>query len=115
MIRSIGEKISAGATVKSVYGEPVTVGERTIIPVARVSYGFGAGGGSHNQDGGEPHRGGGAGGGGGGGAWTSPCGVVEITPQSTRFLPIHNGRALAFAAAIGFVLGALISRRRRMR
>jgi uncharacterized spore protein YtfJ len=37
------ERIHAGANVKTVYGEPVEAQGKTIIPVAKVAYGFGAG------------------------------------------------------------------------
>jgi hypothetical protein len=64
ILRSIGETIGAGATVKSVYGDPVTTGERTVIPVARIKYAFGGGGGSGHGSGPSSR---GVGGGGGGG------------------------------------------------
>ena len=39
------EPLSKSATVKSVYGEPITANGKTIIPVARIAYGFGGGSG----------------------------------------------------------------------
>jgi uncharacterized spore protein YtfJ len=44
-LRSLGDRLKVGASVRNVYGDPVNVGGRTVIPIARVSYGFGAGGG----------------------------------------------------------------------
>ena len=44
-LRSLGDHLQAGASVRNVYGDPVNIGRRTVIPIARVSYGFGAGGG----------------------------------------------------------------------
>lgn len=32
-------------TIRAVYGEPVRQGDTTVIPVAKVAFGFGAGGG----------------------------------------------------------------------
>jgi hypothetical protein len=44
--QSIVERLQASASVKTIYGEPVAAEGKTIIPVARVAYGFGAGSGS---------------------------------------------------------------------
>jgi uncharacterized spore protein YtfJ len=41
MLKSIGDQLQSSASAKNVYGEAVSVGDRTVIPVARVSYGFG--------------------------------------------------------------------------
>ncbi len=46
IFRNITDKLQTSASVKTVYGEPVTAEGKTIIPVARVRYGFGAGGGT---------------------------------------------------------------------
>jgi uncharacterized spore protein YtfJ len=41
------EKLASGlgqtASVKNVFGEPIQVGDKKIIPVARITYGFGGG------------------------------------------------------------------------
>jgi uncharacterized spore protein YtfJ len=37
-LRSLGDHLQVGASVRNVYGDPVDVGERTVIPIARVSY-----------------------------------------------------------------------------
>jgi hypothetical protein len=42
-LRSLGDHLQVGASVRNVYGDPVNVGGRTVIPIARVSYGFGVG------------------------------------------------------------------------
>jgi uncharacterized spore protein YtfJ len=107
ILRSIGETIGVGATVKSVYGEPVTIGERTVIPIARIKYAFGGGGGSgHGSD--ASSRG--MGGGGGGGLTAAPWGVIEITPSGTRFIAFQDPGAIAIAVAAGAVLGFLACR-----
>ena len=72
MLRDLGERLGASASVKSVYGEPVTVGDRTVVPVAKVYYSFGAGGGSRRQ---EQE---GSGGGGGGMAVGWPSGATSV-------------------------------------
>jgi uncharacterized spore protein YtfJ len=103
-LKSIGDQIqSAGA--RKVYGDPVTVGVRTVIPVARVRYGFGGGGGGHRGDAQTAEQGGG----GGGGGQISAVGVIEITPAGTRFIPIWDGRIVL--VLIGFCLGVFAGRR----
>jgi|SRR5690348_12473190 len=43
ILQQIGESLGSSATVKAVFGEPVHAAGRTVIPVARVAYGFGGG------------------------------------------------------------------------
>ena len=43
LLQSLHENLAGRAQVKSVFGEPIAAGEKTIIPVARMAYGFGAG------------------------------------------------------------------------
>jgi uncharacterized spore protein YtfJ len=81
-IRKIGER----ASVKAAFGEPETFGERTIIPVAGVMYGYGMGYGEAPATKEGETTGPGSGAGGGGGGWTSPYGVLEITPRGVKFI-----------------------------
>lgn len=111
ILQSLKESIVA-ANVKAVYGEPISAQGKTLIPVAKIVYGYGGGSGA----GGVGNSGArGEGGGGGGGARAIPVGVVEISSQQTRFIPITNRRKLAGAAAIGVGLGILLGWRRRRR
>jgi uncharacterized spore protein YtfJ len=104
------------ATVKNVYGEPITSNGKTIIPVARVAFGFGGGYGKKNRNnnqtttGTTPQMENGAGG--GGGMYAIPKGVYEITPYSTRFIPVNNTRQLVMGIVIGFLIRGLIGRRK---
>ncbi len=110
--QSLGDRVQGSASVKTVYGDPVVVDEKTIVPVARVAYGFGGGvrsrtkgeGGALQKDGDEE--------GGGGGMAATPVGVVEITQGDTRFISIGEERKLAWALLIGFFLGIFMGRRR---
>ena len=92
--------------MKSVYGDPISAHGKTIIPVARIAYGFG--GGSGKMQGEDNPR---TGEGGGGGAYARPLGVVEITEAGTRFIAWNEGRKLFGAALLGFCLGAWWARR----
>jgi uncharacterized spore protein YtfJ len=77
------------ADVRTVFGEPITQGERTVIPVARVTanYGFGAGGGEGERED-APNHGSGGGGGGGGRIRAHPIGFIEMSNDSASFVPI---------------------------
>jgi len=113
----IGEKLGSTATVKAVYGEPIQASGKTVVPVAKVAYGFGGGFGSgHGKHAGDGEPGAearhGEGGGGGGGVRAFPAGALEITDEGTRFVPYTDVRPFAVAFAAGALLGALFFRRR---
>jgi uncharacterized spore protein YtfJ len=97
--------------VRTVFGEPISAEGRTIIPVARVAYGFGSGGGASEKPPGQSADVKGEGAGGGGGVRAVPAGVIELTQERTRFLPFDQWQHLAAAALIGFTLGAVFFRR----
>jgi len=111
MLQSLHENLSSRAQVKSVFGEPITAEGKTIIPVAKIAYGFGAGAGT----GGVGDTGArGEGGGGGGGIRAVPVGVIEITSsQPARFVPITDRKKLGVAAIAGVMIGLWLGRRRR--
>lgn len=68
--------------VHSAYGDPVQLGDATIMPVACTSYGFGAGEGGAGGAGAE-----GEGSGGGGGGMSVPVGAYVSRDGVTRFEP----------------------------
>ncbi len=109
ILQSLKESIST-TNVKAVYGEPIAAQGKTIIPVAKIMYGFGGGGGTGGAGNSVAH---GEGGGGGGGARAIPVGVVEVSDQGTRFVPISDRRKLAGAVVIGIGLGMWLGWRRR--
>ncbi len=117
LINSAVEHLRASASVKTVYGEPVEVDGKTIIPVARVAYGFGGGTGTKHGKPAEGKKQGTAdtGEGAGGGLSAKPVGVVEISGAETRFVPIAQTKKFAIVAAIGsglgLALGWLLGRR----
>jgi uncharacterized spore protein YtfJ len=107
MLEKIGSSLGSTATVKAVFGEPIHLEGKTVVPVAKIAYGFGAGGGRKpaRQDGSsEPSEGGG----GGGGVRAFPAGALEITSSQTRFVNYNDIRWLAGAFAAGAVLGSLL-------
>src|SRR5690348_7629645 len=63
MLEKLSESLGSKATVKAVFGEPIQAAGKTIIPVAKVAYGFGGGFGTGPvKDGNPKGEGGGAGG-----------------------------------------------------
>lgn len=109
--------IVAHSDVKAVFGEPVTADGRTIIPVAKIMYGFGGGGGMNRMGAREENAAarGQEGGGGGGGVRAVPVGVIEVSGQGTQFIPISDRRKLVAAAAGGVFLGMILGWRRSRR
>lgn len=101
LLQSLRESILGQASVKAIYGEPISAHEKTIIPVAKIMYGFGAGAGTGGL--GETNRG--EGGGGGGGVRAVPIGVIEVSKQQTRFVPITDRKKLGTAVLAGVVMG----------
>jgi uncharacterized spore protein YtfJ len=110
LLQSLKESILSQANVKAIYGEPIAAHGKTVIPVAKIMYGYGAGAGTGGV--GETSARG-EGGGGGGGVRAVPVGVIEVSDQQTRFVPITDRKRLAGAVLAGIGLGMLIGWRRR--
>jgi uncharacterized spore protein YtfJ len=81
------EEIERMLNTKTVVGEPLTIGDNTIIPLVSVGFGFAAGGGSGKQN----TIGEGAGGGTGGGGGVKPVAVLIINKDGVRLEPIKSG------------------------
>jgi uncharacterized spore protein YtfJ len=109
ILQSLKESILT-ANDKAVYSEPIAAQGKTVIPVAKLIYGFGGGAGTGGV-GNSGTRG--EGGGGGGVARAIPVGVVEVSDQQTRFVPISDRKKLAGAVAMGIGLGMWLGWRRR--
>jgi len=93
---------------RAAFGEPQVVGDKTIIPVARVSYGFGTGFGSGSGPDTEEGKsvGQGEGGGGGGMGSAHPLGVVVITPEEVYFEETADENKVAMAGIV--LVGTII-------
>jgi uncharacterized spore protein YtfJ len=99
------------ANVNAVFGEPVTVEGRTVISVAKVTYGFGAGvghvpttrAGAEGEEGQEQtseETTETAGGTGAVGVHACPLAVIEVTSQGTWVEPIVDEQKLALAGSL---------------
>lgn len=118
IFRKVTERLETSASVKTVYGEPLSIEGKTIIPVAKVRYGFGAGGGSGVTVGEDYESGASAegyGGGGGGGIEVTPIGIIEITAGETRFIPFQEKRRIIRVLVIGALIALFLLRRRKRR
>src|SRR5215469_8902830 len=109
LLQSLKESVLAQANVKAIYGEPISAQEKTIIPVAKIMYGYGAGAGTGGV--GDTNARG-EGGGGGGGVRAVPVGVIEVSNQQTRFIPITDRRKLASVLLAGIGFGMWLGWRR---
>ena len=86
LVERIAERIGGVASSSAVFGTPVEREGITVIPVAKLQWGFGAGGGSGATNGQEL----GSGGGGGGGVNASPIGYIAVSNGQAQFHPIHE-------------------------
>jgi uncharacterized spore protein YtfJ len=84
------------ANASSCFGTPVTAGDRTVIPVAEVTYGVGLGFGGGSGDS-PDETGAGSGGAGGAGGRARGVAVIEVGPEGTRVLPVHDQTAITLA------------------
>jgi len=106
-IERIAESVQMHANAKQVYGEPIERGGMTLIPVARVQWGFGAGTLGRGT----------RGGGGGGGVRAYPSGFIELHDGHAAFRAIHDAHSTALLGGValgglvaGLVLGRLLRR-----
>jgi len=118
-VENLSQSLTHSATVKNVYGEPIRVGDKTIIPVATIAYGFGGGYGHgrakkiRSNDAAQNDGPAGEGAGGGGGMFSKATGVYEITPAGTKFIPANAARYILTGIAIGFLVKTLLISRKK--
>jgi uncharacterized spore protein YtfJ len=91
----MAERFGATAKAATIFGAPIERGEITVIPVAKVAYGFGGGRGRGN---------GGDGSGGGGGMRVTPVGYIEMRNEGAAYKPIRNWAELIPVIAAGGLL-----------
>ncbi|MBA4181189.1 MAG: hypothetical protein C0506_11425 [Anaerolinea sp.] len=110
-LEGLAARLGLSARAGAVFGDPVEKGSVTVIPVAKVRYGFGGGSGSDTKEtgDGEKHD---EGSGGGGGLSASPVGFIEIHDGFAEFKRINDPLAsvpviLAGGAAAWLVLRGL--------
>ena len=105
------DKLHESANVKTVYGDPISVEGKTIIPVAKVAYGFGGGPRLQGSDNVPVEAGIGA----AGGTGVVPLGVLEVTADDTRYISVPDSGPIKLFGAlfVGFVIGVVLASRKR--
>lgn len=84
LMRSTIEKVHELADTNTIVGQPIhTPDGVTLIPISRVSFGVGSGGGDYGKA--QPHQ---FGGGGGAGVKIDPVAFLTIKDGVTRVLPV---------------------------
>lgn len=102
-VRSIFEKFSREKDVSLIYGEPIVLENKRVLPVAKVNYFVGGGGGGAISD---EENSTGQGEGGGGAFSIKPVGVYEITAEKVKFkpaLPINQILTVFSVVTLGIV------------
>ena len=89
MVKTTLSQIEKVLSSKTVVGEPMIVGETTLIPLLSMGFGFGAGGGPKSEA--DKQAGGGTGGAGG----MRPIAVIIIDKDGVRIEPIKSSIAAA--------------------
>lgn len=94
-----------------VYGEPIELEDKSVLPVAKVNYYVGGGGGFSDAS----DKASAAQGEGGGGYFAiKPVGVFEITPEKVKFKPVINMYLmLTIFSVVTLGLGFLLKRSRK--
>lgn len=92
VVEQLAKTIGAHSHADTIFGAPVTRDGVTIIPVARVIGGFGAGKGSGLSQATDADAKVGAGGGvgGGGGFMVTPVGMIEMRAEGARFRKLEQ-------------------------
>jgi sporulation protein YtfJ len=87
MMEKTIEKIKSLVQSDTIIGAPITVGQVTLIPVSKVTYGFAAGGTDHasKHNASKDLYGGGA----GAGITIAPVGFVSVCGTSVKMLPVN--------------------------
>lgn len=88
MLQAIVGELKSMARSETIIGDPVTLGDKTVVPVAKISIGFGAGGGQGTDDKNQT----GFGGGGGAGATIQPAAFIVIDGDKVSLLPAGKGK-----------------------
>lgn len=84
LIKTVLSELQVAINSKTVVGEPITVQNWTVIPVTKVSFGFGAGGGEGKKDST------GFGGGSGGGATIEPMAFIAVNPTEVKLISLKG-------------------------
>jgi len=88
ILHSVVGELKEMANSRTIIGDAITIGDKTVVPVVKISVGFGAGGGQGE----DKTKGAGFGGGGGGGARIEPAAFIIMDADGIRLLPAQRGK-----------------------
>ena len=108
MIQTALGQIETMLDTKHVVGEPLTVGDYTIIPLISIGFGFGVGSGTGKSE--EFIKGEGVGGATAGGGGLKPVAVVVIGPQGAKVEALKGATATLVESLAANVKDSLLKR-----
>ena len=91
MIQTVLGQMETALDTKRVVGEPIKVGDYTIIPLISIGFGFGVGSGTGKSE--EFIKGEGTGGASAGGGGLKPVGVIVIGPDGAKVEQLKGATA----------------------
>ena len=109
MIQAALGQIEGVLDSKSVVGQPITIGEYTILPLISIGFGFGVGSGNAKSE--EFMKGEGAGGATMGGGGVKPVAVVVVGPEGARVEALKGTTASVLESLAGTVKHAPLKRK----
>jgi uncharacterized spore protein YtfJ len=110
-IKEIASELERIANTRTVVGEPITAAGKTIIPISKISMGFGAGGGEGKKD-----NESGFGGGGGAGAKIEPVAFIMISEEEAKIFRVsERGDAGSILNAIPDLVPDIMDRLKGMK
>ncbi|MDD7288166.1 MAG: GerW family sporulation protein [Clostridiales bacterium] len=89
LMASTIQKIRETVDANTVVGEPIQAGEVTLVPVSKISFGFGTGGTEFPGKNAAPGKDGPFGGGGGAGVKVTPVCFLVVSGTNVRVLPMN--------------------------
>lgn len=106
ILKNIVGELKEMARSQTIVGEAITVGNKTVIPLVKVTVGFGAGGGQRSKESTEDF-----GGGGGGGAQVEPAAFIIIDGDKVSFLSSRPGKLDNLIEAVPALIGKFLDRK----
>jgi uncharacterized spore protein YtfJ len=100
-VERLAEKLGVNANAKAIYSDPVQCDGVTVIPVAKVRWGFGGGDALKFNKRAK---------GGGGGIQISPLGYIEMKEGRSTYRPINDPASWGPLMVIGGVVGWVLLR-----
>lgn len=104
MVQVALREIEASLDTKRVVGEPISVGDYTIVPLISIGFGFGVGSGTGKSE--DFVKGEGSGGASMGGGGLKPIGVIVIGPDGARVETLKGATASLVESLAANALGA---------